>query len=49
MQVPTVKIKKGRGFVLINADEFDDKKHQLFEVKKPVKKKPAAKKPTKKV
>jgi hypothetical protein len=37
MQIPTVKIKSGNSYALINEADFDPKKHKLFEEPKPVK------------
>ena len=47
--IPTVKIKSGRGYAIINKSDFDEKTHTLWSEpkKKPApKKKVAAKKKT---
>lgn len=35
MKLETVKIKHGDGFAVINADEFDPKKHEKWSAAKP--------------
>lgn len=36
MEVETIKIKHKDGFAIINKDDFDPKKHEAYEQKKPV-------------